>query len=194
MKKGLRSLIPTLHQEFVLVIFLVLPYALLQFHFLKKDLFIIASLLMFLMITWLAKVFFQEKVTNQYKGFIVLVTGLSLFVVGLYSALVYYFSIINIYLDSLQPFIYLFFPIWIMLEGALLLFLLGFNSADKNIGLEDKIKVGKPVLGDFLMVALATVLLIILGEKVLELSWFINICLVFTVNLIIINQFSENSF
>ena len=65
------------------------------------------------------------------------------------------------------------------------------NGIAQEFGLEKKIVVTRPTLGDFIMVAVATALLIILGEKVLELSWFINICVVFTVNLIIINQFSE---
>ncbi len=191
MDKKLQSLIPTLHQEFVLVVFLIIPYTLFQFDFSKKDLLILSTALMILMVVWLGKVFFQEKVSRQYKGFVVLVTGISLFVVGLYSSLVYYFSIATIYLDSLTPFIYLFFPIWIMLEGALLLFLLGFDSSTKTIGLENKIIVTKPTLGDFTMTALATAALVILGDWVLGLPWFINICVVFTVNLIIINQFSE---
>ena len=78
-----------------------------------------------------------------------------------------------------------------MLEGALLMFLLGFESSTHSVDLEEKIVITKPAVGDFIMVAVATALLIVLGEFVLSLPWFLNVCLVFTVNLIIINQFSD---
>lgn len=191
MNKILKSLIPNLHQEFVLVVFLLIPYVLLQFDFAKNDLIVLSSILMVLMILWLAKAFLQESETSQYKGFIVLITGLSLFVSGLYASLMYYFDIMVAVPDSIIPFFYLFFPVWVMLEGALLLFLLGFDSSTHSIDLEKKIIINKPLVGDFVMVSVATVLLIVLGELVLVLPWFINICLVFTVNLVIINQFSE---
>ncbi len=191
MNKIIKSLIPNLHQEFILVVFLLVPYVLLQFDFTKKDLMILSTVFMIFMVVWLAKAFFQENETSQYKGFVVLITGLSLFVAGLYASLMYYFEIIAIIPDSIVPFLYLFFPIWIMLEGALLLFLLGFDSSVQSVDLGRKIVIKKPLVGDFVMVSIATVLLIILGELVLGLPWFINICLVFTVNLIMINQFSE---
>ena len=191
MNKILKSLIPSLHQEFVLVVFLLIPYVLLQFNFTKKDLMVLSTILMILMILWLAKAFLQENATSQYKGFIVLVTGLSLFIAGLYASLVYYLDIMSTVPNSIVPFLYLFFPVWIMLEGALLLFLLGFDSSTHSVDLEKKIVIKKPLVGDFIMVSIATVLLIVLGELVLVLPWFLNICLVFTVDLIIINQFSE---
>ncbi len=191
MNKIVKSLIPNLHQEFILVVFLLVPYVLLQFDFAKKDLMILSAVFMVFMVLWLVKAFFQENETSQYKGFVVLITGLSLFISGLYASLMYYFEIIAIIPDSIVPFLYLFFPIWIMLEGVLLLFLLGFDSSIQSVDLGKKIVIKKPLVGDFVMVSIATVLLIVLGELVLGLPWFINICLVFTVNLIMINQFSE---
>lgn len=189
----LRSLIPTIHQEFVLVIFLLIPYVLLQLHFTQRDFTLLLSACFLLMVIWLVKVFLQsDTATAQYKGFIALVTGLSLLVTGMYAALVYYLDTAIYLADSIIPFLYLFFPVWIMLEGIFMLFLLGFNSSEKTIHLEDKIIATKPAVGDFVMVALATVVLIALGELVLELQWYMNVCLVYAVNLVIINQFSSN--
>lgn len=190
-KFSIRQLIPNLHQEFVLVVFLMIPYAIQQLPWPLQHKLIIDSVFFLLLVVWLIKVFTQERSSRPYKGFIVLITGLSLFVAGLYSAIIYYFDISIIILESFYPFIYLFFPIWVMLEGGFMLFLLGFDSSSKNYDLEKKIIAGPPNLGDFLMVTIATVFLVVLGDWVLALPWFLNVCVVFTVNLIIINQFGH---
>lgn len=190
-KKALRDLLPQLHQEFVLVVFLMIPYAVQQLPWSNQQKFLMDNLFLVMLILWLIKVFIIEEATRTYKGFIVLVTGLSLFLAGLYAAITYYLDISIILLHSFYPFIYLFFPTWVMLEGALMLFLLGFDTFSKDLGLEKKIVIGKANVGDFIMVTIATILLVLIGEWVLKLPWFLNICVVFTINLIIINQFAH---
>lgn len=191
LKKALRDLLPYLHQEFVLVVFLMIPYAIQQLPWSNSQKLLVDNLFLLLLILWLIKVFITEEATRTYKAFIVLVTGLSLFLAGLYAAITYYLDISIILLDSFYPFIYLFFPVWVMLEGGLMLFLLGFDNFAKDLNLEEKIVIGKASVGDFIMVTIATILLVLIGEWVLELPWFLNICVVFTINLIIINQFGH---
>jgi len=192
-KKPLQDLLPQLHQEFVLVVFLMIPYAVQQLPWSSGQKLMIDNIFLLMLIVWLIKVFLQEKPSRFYKGFIVLVTGLSLFLSGLYAAITYYLDISIILFDSFYPYIYLFFPTWVMLEGALMMFLLGFDSSFKSFDLEKKIVVGPVNVGDFIMVTIATILLVLIGEWVLELPWFLNICVVFTINLIIINQFAHTS-
>lgn len=170
----------------------MVPYAVEQLPWSFAQKMIVDNVFLVLLIVWLIKVFNQEEPSRQYKGFIVLVTGLSLFLSGLYAAIIYYLDVSVILVGSFYPFLYLFFPIWVMLEGALMLFLLGFDSSVKSIDLEKKIIIGRPIFGDFILVTVATLLLVLIGEWVLELSWFVNICVVFTVNLIIINQFAHD--
>ena len=188
---SIRKLIPQLHQEFVLVVFLMIPYAIQQLDWSSQQKLIVDNIFLVLLVIWLIKVFTQEEGTRPYKGFIVLITGLSLFIAGMYSAVVYYLDISLIITESFYPFVYLFFPIWVMLEGGLMLFLLGFDSSSKTYDLEKKIIAGKPNFGDFIMVTIATVFLVLLGQWVLGLPWFLNVCVVFTINLIIINQFGH---
>ncbi|MGB0756864.1 MAG: hypothetical protein ACPGO5_00230 [Patescibacteria group bacterium] len=191
MNKTLQSLLPRLHQEFVLVVFLMVPYILWQFDLPKDDLYLVSGILTALLIVWLIKVFMQQGASSQYKGFIVFVTGLSLFIAGLYASIVYYLGVVTNLGSSILSFLYLFFPVWVMLEGALLLFLLGFDSSISLVDLERKIIIKRPTVGDILMVAVATLFLVLLGHFVLALPWYMNVCVIFTVNLIIINQFSE---
>lgn len=191
MSKISATLLPHLRQEFVLVVFLMIPYAIQQLDWTFEQKLVISNVLLILMIVWLVKVFFQSNITRQYKGFIVLITGLSLFSAGLFAAILYYVRVVSQLPESILGYAYLFFPIWVMLEGVLMLFLLGFDSSKKNSDLEHKIQIGRPRIGDFFVVTLAAVLLVFIGEWVLYLPWYMNVCVVFTVNLIMINQFAE---
>lgn len=191
MSKVAYKLIPHLHQEFVLVVFLMVPYAVLQLPWDFQSKLIVDNVFLLLMILWFFLVFTTNQASRQYKGFIVLVTGLSLFVAGLYASIIYYLDVVIRLPYDLLSFAYMFFPVWIMIEGVLMLFLLGFDSSSKTSSLEQKIVVTRPRLGDFVMVAIASALLVYIGEWVLVLPWYVTICLVFAVNLIIINQFRE---
>ncbi len=189
MKNILSNLIPKLRQEFVLVIFLLVGYSASQASFNTLQLAIVFNFLLLLFIIWLIKVFVRENFSRQYKGFIVLISGLAMFVAGFYAALQYYFVIIQDPFGSLLQYLYLFFPLWVMLEGILMLFIMNFDHKIKSVDLEAKIETTEPLLGDFITVALATVVLILLGEFVIVFPWYLNVCLVMTVNLIVINQF-----
>ncbi len=191
MSSKLYKLIPHVHQEFVLVVFLMVPYSVLQMPWDFKSQLLVDNVFLLLMIMWLFLVFTTNQASRQYKGFIALVTGLSLFVAGLYALIVYYVDVVSQLPNEIMPFVYLFFPVWVMLEGILMLFLLGFDSSSKTSILEQKIVVTKPRLGDFFMVAIAAALLVYIGEWVLLLPWYMTVCLVFSLNLIIINQFRE---
>jgi hypothetical protein len=142
-----------------------------------------------LLIIWLIKVFIREEYSRHYKGFIVLLAGLALFIAGFYAAAQYYLEIARHPLESLAQYFYLFFPFWVMIEGILMLFILNFDNQIKSVDLESKIEVVEPNLGDYMVVAIATVVLILLGEIIINFPWYLNICLVLTINLIVINQF-----
>lgn len=189
MKNILSNLIPKLRQEFVLVIFLLIGYAVSQASFNTLQLAIVFNFLLFLFIVWLIKVFVREDFSRHYKGFIVLISGLAMFTAGLYASLQYYFVIIQNPFSSIGQYFYLFFPLWVMIEGILMLFIMNFDNQTKGVDLESKIEISEPLLGDFITVALATVVLILLGEFVIDFPWYLNVCLVMTVNLIVINQF-----
>jgi len=183
------KLIPSLRQEFVLVVFLLAGYAVSQAALSTLQIAVIYNFLLLLLIIWLIKVFIKEDYSRQYKGFVILIIGLSLFVAGLYGAIKYYFQITVDPLASVVQYFYLFFPLWIMIEGALMLFILNFDNKIKSFDLAAKINISEPLLGDFIVVALATVVLILLGEFIINFPWYLNISLVLTVNLVIINQF-----
>ncbi len=182
-------LIPKLRQEFVLVIFLMVAFAVSQLSFSPFQLAIIYSVLLFLFVVWLTKVFVEVDSSRHYKGFIVLISGLALFVAGFYSSIQYYLEIAANPAASFGQYLYLFFPIFIMLEGALMLFILNFDNQITSFDLAAKIEIDEPLVGDFIMVALATVVLILLGDFIINFPWYLNICLVLMINLIVINQF-----
>jgi len=184
------KLIPKLRQEFILVIFLLAGYAVAQLDLNQIQVSMIYSALLFLLVVWLIKIFIKEDFTRYYKSFIILVSGIAMLAIGLYSFISYYLQIIANQTYSIIEYFYLFFPGWVMLEGALMLFILNFDSAIKSFDLAGKVEITEPLLGDYLTVALATVVLIILGDFILDFPWHLNICLVLTVNLIVINQFA----
>lgn len=183
------KLIPSLRQEFVLVIFLLAGYAVSQAALSTLQVAVIYNFLLLLMIIWLIKVFIKESYSRQYKGLVVLITGLTLFIAGFFTTFRYYFQIVSDPLASVAQYFYLFFPLWVMIEGALMLFILNFDNKIKSFDLEKKIHISEPLLGDFIVVAMATVVLILLGEFIINFPWYLNICLVLTINLVIINQF-----
>lgn len=183
------KLIPALRQEFVLVIFLLVGYAISQAALSTFQLAVVYNFLLLLLIIWLIKVFIKENYSRQYKGFIALVSGLALLTAGMYAAIRYYLEIALDPTLSILDYIYLFFPLWVMVEGVLMLFILNFDHQIKSFDLEGKINISEPLLGDFIVVALATVVLILLGEFIINFPWFLNICLVLTVDLVVINQF-----
>ncbi len=183
------KLIPKLRQEFILVIFLLIGYAVAQAELSTIQIAIIFNFLLLLLIVWLIKVFIKEDFSRAYKGFIVLISGIAMLTAGLFSFITYYINIATDPLASLWQYAYLFFPFWVIIEGALMLFILNFDNYIKSFNLEAKVETTEPLLGDFVVVALATVVLIILGDFILDLPWHLNICLVLTVNLIVINQF-----
>ncbi len=187
--KFFERLIPKLRQEFLLVIFLLLGYAVAQADLSTMQIAIVFNFLLLLLIVWLIKVFIKEDFSRAYKGFIVLVSGITMLTAGLYSFIIYYIDIAADPWASLWQYAYLFFPLWVIIEGALMLFILNFDNHIKSFNLEAKVETTEPLLGDFVVVALATVVLIILGDFILNLSWHLNICLVLTINLIVINQF-----
>jgi len=189
MGKIIDKLIPKLREEFILVIFLMIAYSLSQLNISVRQMLIIFSTLLALLIVWLIKVFIREEYSRHYKGAIVLLSGLALFMAGFYSAGNYYLEISKHPVQSLSQYFYLFFPLWVMVEGALMLFILNFDNQIKSIDLEAKIEITEPSLGDYIVVAIAAVVLILLGEIVLDFPWYLNICLVLTINLIVINQF-----
>ncbi len=183
------KLIPKLRQEFILVIFLLIGYAVAQAELSTIQIAIIFNFLLLLLIVWLIKVFIKEDFSRAYKGFIVLISGIAMLTAGLFSFITYYINIATDPLASLWQYAYLFFPFWVIIEGALMLFILNFDNYIKSFNLEAKVETTEPLLGDFVVVALATVVLIILGDFILDFPWHLNICLVLTVNLIVINQF-----
>lgn len=183
------KLIPKLRQEFILVIFLLIGYAVAQAELSTIQIAIIFNFLLLLLIVWLIKVFIKEDFSRAYKGFIVLVSGIAMLTAGLFSFIYYYIEIAIDPSASLWEYSYLFFPFWVIIEGALMLFILNFDNYIKSFNLEAKVETTEPLLGDFVVVALATVVLIILGDFILDFPWHLNICLVLTVNLIVINQF-----
>jgi hypothetical protein len=183
------KLIPKLRQEFVLVIFLLVGYAISQARLSTLQIALAFNFLLLLLIVWLIKVFIKEDFSRQYKGFIVLVSGLSLLVAGLYASIQYYLLIATNPFVSIAQYFYLFFPLWVMMEGIFMLFILNFDNHIKSFDLEKKVETTEPLLGDFIVVALATVTLIILGDFILSFPWYLNVCLVLTVNLVVINQF-----
>lgn len=183
------KLIPKLRQEFILVIFLLIGYAVAQAELSTMQIAVIFNFLLLLLIVWLIKVFIKEEFSRAYKGFIVLISGVAMLTAGLFSFIYYYIDIASNPFTSFWQYTYLFFPLWVIVEGILMLFILNFDNYIKSFNLEAKVETTEPLLGDFVVVALATVVLIILGDFVLDLPWHLNICLVLTVNLIIINQF-----
>lgn len=183
------KLIPKLRQEFVLVIFLLVGYAISQVRLSTLQIALTFNFLLLLLIVWLIKVFIKEDFSRQYKGFIVLVSGLSMLVAGLYASIQYYLLIATNPFASIAQYFYLFFPLWVMIEGVFMLFILNFDNHIKSFNLEGKVETTEPLLGDFIVVALATVVLIILGDFILSFPWYLNVCLVLTVNLVVINQF-----
>jgi hypothetical protein len=183
------KLIPKLRQEFVLVIFLLIGYAISQAKLTTMQIAVSYNFLLLLLIVWLIKVFIKEDFSRQYKGFIVLISGLAMFITGLYASIQYYLYITSIFSVYVAQYFYLFFPLWVMLEGAFMLFILNFDNHIKSFDLEGKVETTEPLLGDFVVVALATVVLIILGDFILSFPWYLNVCLVLTVNLVVINQF-----
>ncbi len=186
--KLLDDLIPKLRQEFVLVIFLMFAFAVSQLSstvIIKSALY---SIILFGLVVWLTKVFIEEDASTYYSNVIILMVSLSLVLAGWYGFDRYYDKITSQGAYSLFQYLYLFFPVFVGVEGALMLIaLLGQKAFSFNLA--NKVETDRPLVGDFVVVALATVVLIFLGNFVMNFPWYLNICLVLTVNLIIINQF-----
>ncbi len=186
--KLLDDLIPKLRQEFVLVIFLMFAFAISQLSstvIIKSALY---SIILFGLVVWLTKVFIEEDASTYYSNVIILMVSLSLVLAGWYGFDRYYDKITSQGVYSLFQYLYLFFPVFVGVEGALMLIaLLGQKAFSFNLA--NKVETDRPLVGDFVVVALATVVLIFLGNFVMNFPWYLNICLVLTVNLIIINQF-----
>ncbi len=186
--KLLTDLIPKLRQEFVLVIFLMFAFAVSQLSTTVVIRSVLYSIILFGLVVWLTKVFVEDGFGKYYNNIIFLMVAFSLLLAGWYGFNQYYDRITSWGSYSLVQYLYLFFPTFVGVEGALMLVAL-LGQGLFNFDLNSKIDVDRPLVGDFVVVALATVVLIFLGNFVMNFPWYLNICLVLTVNLIIINQF-----
>ncbi len=186
--KLLTDLIPKLRQEFVLVIFLMFAFAVSQLSTTVVIRSLLYSIILFGLIVWLTKVFVEDSFGKYYNNIIFLMVAFSLLLAGWYGFNQYYDRITSWGSYSLVQYLYLFFPTFVGVEGVLMLAAL-LGQGLFNFDLNSKIDVDRPLVGDFVVVALATVVLIFLGNFVMNFPWYLNICLALTVNLIIINQF-----